>query len=274
MAALSKLSDNLVLYDIHTRTACAPNPWKSRMALNFKGIPYSTTWIPLPDIPKVRRALHIPPCHQNADGTGYYTLPILIDPNTDSKIGDTFEIAVYLQKTYRASGVGDLFPPQKLDFVFDRWSALLGSFSKSKDVEYGNYSDFNAQVEAAFTAYFALTMENLPLHPDTAEVTKAEYVTRAGLTTWDDFKMKREQREKMSKSLHGMLGELGKLFSRDMSGPFLLGNQASYADFIVGGWLRLLSVSLPEKEWEEIRACHGGIYGRLHDGLEKYAEVK
>jgi glutathione S-transferase len=274
MAAPSNPSEALVLYDIHTRAACAPNPWKSRLALNFKGIAYSTTWVPLPDIPKVRHALDVPPCHENSDGTGYYTLPILIDPNTNSKIGDSFDIAVYLQKTYPASGAGDLFPPQKLNFVFDRWSAFLGSLSKRKDIEYSNYSDFNTQVEAAFTAYFALTMENLPLHPATAEATKAEYVSRAGHTSWDDFKMKQEDRQKMSKSLHSMLGELGKLYSRDISGPFLLGKQVTYADFIVGGWLRLMSVSLPKNEWEEVRACHGGIYGRLHDGLEKYAEVK
>ncbi|KUL82074.1 hypothetical protein ZTR_09115 [Talaromyces verruculosus] len=274
MASRSGPSEALVLYDIHTSAACAPNPWKSRLALNFKGVAYSTVWVPLPDITKVRRALDLPPCHKNADGTGYYTLPILIDPNTNSKIGDSFDIAVYLQKTYPDLGAGDLFPPQKLDFVFDRWSTFLGSFSKRKDIEYGDYSDFDVQVEAAFTAYFALTMENLPLHPATAEATKAEYVSRAGLTSWDGFKMRQEERKKMSKSLHGMLGELGKLFSRNTSGPFLLGKQVTYADFIVGGWLRLLSASLPENEWEEVKACHGGIFGQLHDGLEKYAQVK
>lgn len=215
MASPSKPSEARVLYDIHTSAACASNPWKSRLALNHKGIAYSTLWVPLPNIPKVRRAPDVPPCHKNSDGTGYYTLPILIDPNTNSKIGDSFDIAVYLQKTHPDSGAGDLFPPQKLNFVFDRWSTFLGSFSKSKAIEYGDYYDFNAQVEAAFTACFAPTMENLPLHPSTAEATKAEYVSRAGLTSWDGFKMRQEDRKKMSKSLHGMLGEIGKLFSRN-----------------------------------------------------------
>ncbi|EEA26603.1 hypothetical protein TMatcc_005120 [Talaromyces marneffei ATCC 18224] len=273
MAAPSKPSETLVLYDIHARAASAPNPWKSRLALNFKGIAYSTTWVPLPEIPTVRRALKMPACHKNTDGSGYYTVPILIDPNTNSKIGDSFDIAVYLQKTYPASGAGDLFPPQKLDFVFDRWSTFLESLGKKKAIEYGNYANFNTQVEAAFSAYFLLTMENLPLHPVTAEATKAEYVSRAGLTSWDGFTMKDEDRKKMTRSLHVMLGELGKLFSKDISGPFLLGKQATYADFIVGSWLRLMAVSLPENEWEDVRACHGGIFGRLHDGLEKYAKV-
>jgi glutathione S-transferase len=274
MAAPANPSEALVLYDIHTRIPCAPNPWKSRLALNFKCIAHSTTWVPLPDIPKVRRALNVPACHKNADGTSYYTVPILIDPNTNSKIGDSFDIAVHLQKTYPASGAGDLFPPQKLDFVFDRYSAFLASLSRRKNIEYSNYFDFNTQVETAFTAHYGLAIEHLPLHSATAEATKAEYVSRAELTSWDGFKMKEEDRKKMTRSLHAMLGELGKLFSRDISGPFLLGKQVTYADFVVGGWLRLLSAALPENEWEDVKACHGGIFGRLHDGLENYAEVK
>jgi glutathione S-transferase len=71
-----------------------------------------------------------------------------------------------------------------------------------------------------------------------------------------------------------MLGRLGGLFKKVEEGPFLVGAKATYADIIVGGWLRMFSRTLPEGEWEQVRGWHDGLFGRLHDGLEKYAEVK
>ncbi|OKL55518.1 hypothetical protein UA08_09206 [Talaromyces atroroseus] len=274
MAAPSESSEAMIFYDIAMATPYAPNPWKSRLALNFKDIKYSTTWVHLPDIAQVRRTLGVPACRKFSDGTDFYTLPILVDPNTKSRIGDSFDIAIYLQKTYPDSGAGDLFPPQKLEFAFNNEFASLVPLSERNDIEYVDYSKFNTYVDAAFTAHVSLVVHNLPFHPATAEATKAEFVRRAGVTSWDDFQIKGEQRQKFKESFHTMLGDLGKLFLRDISGPFLLGKKASYADLIVGGWLRMMREALPKQEWEEISGWHGGIYGRLHDGLEKYAEVK
>ncbi|KAF9416129.1 hypothetical protein BGZ76_004707 [Entomortierella beljakovae] len=248
MATPSKPSEAMIFYDIAMRPPSAVNPWKSRLALNFKNVAYSTTWVPLPDVAQVRRGLGMDACRKFGDGTDFYTLPILVDPNTDSKIGDSFDIAVYLQTKYPNS--------------------------ERKEGEYDEYSLFNTHVDAAFTSYVALMAYNLPFDPANAEVSKAEFVRRAGVKSWDDFEVKGEKRDELKESFRLMLGDLGKLFLRDTSGPFLLGEQASYADLIVGGWLRMMRGSLPESEWEEARGWHGGIFGRLHDSLEKYAEVK
>lgn len=129
-------------------------------------------------------------------------------------------------------------------------------------------------VDAAFSAHVQLTVDGFPFDPATVEITKAEWVRRAGVTRWEDFALVGEAREKMKDSLRDMLGGLAKLFLRDTSGPFLLGTKASYADLIVGGWLRMLRATLPKSEWEELRSWHGGLFGRLHDALEVYAEVK
>jgi len=279
MATPSKPSEAMIFYDIAMRppiasTCCAPNPWKSRLALNFKNIAYSTTWVPLPDIPQVRCALDVDACRKFGDGTNFYTLPILIDSNTNFKIGDSFDIAVYLQTKYPNSGSGNLFPPQELDFVFNHDLALLAPLSERKESEHDEYSRFNTSVDAAFSAHVSLMAHNFPFDPATAEASKAEFIWRAGVKSWDDFEVKGEKREKLKESFRLMLGDLGKLFLRDTSGPFLLGEQASYADLIVGGWLRVMRATLPENEWEEARGWHGGIFGRLHDSLEKYAEVK
>ena len=123
MSTTSIPSSPIVFYDIAMRppvekNCCSPNPWKTRLALNFKGLPYSTSWVALPDIAKVRSSLKVPPCRKFADGTDFFTLPVIEDPATDSLVGDSFDIAVYLQNTYPNSGAGDLFPPQTIDYIF------------------------------------------------------------------------------------------------------------------------------------------------------------
>jgi len=279
MPTTSTLPSPIVFYDISMRppmekNCCSPNPWKTRLALNFKGLPYSTSWVALPDIGKVRSSLKLPPCRKFADGTDFYTLPIIEDPATGSFVGDSFDIAAYLQNTYPNSGAGDLFPPQTIDYVFTHELAPLVPLSDCRESGYPEYAKFNVNVDAAFTAHVQLAVQGFPFDPATAEASKAEFIRRAGVTRWEDFALVGEEREKLKDSFRNTLGGLAKLFLRDTSGPFLLGPRASYADFIIGAWLRMFRVTLPESEWQEVRSWHGGLFGQLHDSLEVYAEVK
>ncbi|KAF5010810.1 hypothetical protein FDECE_3053 [Fusarium decemcellulare] len=271
-------SGSIVLYDIAHRppveeSCCAPNPWKSRLALNFKGVPYSMSWVGIPDIPKVRRDLGLPPNRKFADGNDFYTLPMIQDAATGALVGDSFDIAVYLQRTYPDSGAGDLFPTQTLDFTYVPAFAFPAPLSERPDDEFAEYTRFNTSVDAAFSSHVPLMTDGMPLDPARAKEIKAEFVRRAGLKSWDDFALTPEAREKLMESFRDMLGHLAKLFEKT-DGPFLLGQQASYADFIVGAWLRMSQVTLPKSEWEEARSWHGGVFGRLHDALDVYAEVK
>lgn len=274
---MSPATSPIVFYDIATRppaeeTCSSPNPWKTRLALNFKNRPFSTTWVPLPDIGKVRSGLNVPPCRKFADGTDFFTLPIIEDPATGSFLGDSYDIAVYLQKTYPDSGAGNLFPPQTLDFNFSH-PAILVPLSDIRDKEFTEYAKFNMNVDAAFTAHTQLTLQGFPFDPATLDSVKAEFIRRAGVKSWDDFALEGEAREKMMKSLKEMLGNLAKLFLRDNSGPFLLGTKPTYADLIVGAWLRMMSATLPGGEWAEVRSWHDGLFGQLHDALEVYAKA-
>ncbi|KAK1980354.1 hypothetical protein LZ30DRAFT_594946 [Colletotrichum cereale] len=273
-------SSPIVFYDIATRppveeTCCSPNPWKTRLALNFKGLPYSTSWVALPDVSTVRSGLKVPPCRKFADGTDFYTLPVIEDPATGSLVGDSFDIAVYLHETYPGSGAGggDLFPPQTLDYTVEH-DGILVPLSERPGGAFPEYARFNTSVDAAFTAHVQLAVERFPFDPATAEASKAEFVRRAGVSRWEDLALVGEPREKTKASFRDTLGGLARLFAKDDSGPFLLGTQASYADLIVGAWLRMMSATLPESEWEEVRGWHGGLFGQLHDALEAYAEVK
>ncbi|OOQ81903.1 hypothetical protein PEBR_41114 [Penicillium brasilianum] len=279
MSTVSNPPGSIVFYDIAMRppvekNCCSVNPWKTRLALNFKGVPYSTSWVPLPDIAKVRNSLKVPPCRKFADGSDFFTLPIIEDHATNSLVGDSFDIAVYLQKTYPDSGAGDLFPPQTLDYVFTPPSAIAVPLSDCREGEFSEYAKFNMYVDAAFSTHVQLSVQCFPFDPATAEISKSEFARRAGVSSWDDFSLVGEAREKTKESFQKSLGELAKIFQKDTSGPFVLGTKASYADLIVGGWLRLMRATLPDSEWEELRSWHGGIFGQLHDALDVYAEVK
>lgn len=268
--------NNITFYDIAPRppvekNAFAPNPWKSRLALNFKGVPYSTTWVALPNIAKTRIDLHVPAGRQFADGKDFYTLPIIHDLATGALVGDSFDIAVYLQKTYPSGG--DLFPAQKLDFNYEH-PHILVPLSECNDKDFPDYAKFNMNVDAAFTAHVQLGVQGMPFEPATEDESKAEFVRRAGVSQWEDFALSGEARTKLLDSLREMLGNLAALFSKDTSGPFLLGSKASYADMIVGAWLRMMHVTFPEDEWNQVMSWHEGIFRQLHDALEEFAEVK
>ncbi|KAJ5603016.1 hypothetical protein N7537_005972 [Penicillium hordei] len=269
------MDTKLVFYDIAMcppveKNNSAVNPWKTRLALNFKSVPYITNWVKLPEVSSVRTSLGIPACRKFADGTDFHTLPILVDPTTSRKLGDSFDIAVYLQKHYPSGN--DLFPPQSLDYAFSPDTAIPIPLSECDEGEYPQYARFNMNIDAAFTTHVALMVQGLSFDPATAKETKAEFVRRAGMSCWEDFAITNEQREKLIESFRDMFEGLAKLFGGN--GPFLLGDRANYADLIVGAWLRMASKTLPGEEWELVRGWHGGVFGRLYDALEIYAVVQ
>jgi glutathione S-transferase len=271
-------SSPIVFYDIIARSPVekhcfSPNPWKARLALNFKHLEYSTTWVALPDIAQVRRSLNVPPCRKFADGTDFYTLPIIEDPATESLVGDSFDIAVYLQKTYPDSGDGDLFPPQELDYIPSYDHPMLVPLTECRDSGFPHYAKFNVNIDAAFTAHVQLMVLDMPFDIATAEDSKQLFIKRAGVTSWEDFALVGEARHKLFSSFRDMLGGLAKLYLRDPRGPYILGSRPTYADFIVGGWLQMISRTLPQGEWDEVASWHGGVFGRLNNALEKYATV-
>lgn len=46
----------------------APNPSKGRLALSFKGVPFKTSFVEIPDISKVRKGLDCPATRKFDDG--------------------------------------------------------------------------------------------------------------------------------------------------------------------------------------------------------------
>ena len=89
------------------------------------------------------------------------------------------------------------------------------------------------------------------------------------------MKVSGEASEDMKAAFKDSLTSLAQLYTINEGGPYLEGEQANYADLMVGGWLNMFFQCMPRDEWKEVSMWHGGVFGRLHDALqENYWECK
>ena len=270
-------SNPLILYDISSPIeprSYAPNPSKARLALSFKNVPFKTTWVEMPDVPDVRKGLGCPVVRKFEDGSDYYTLPMLRDPASGRVVGDSFDIAEYLEDMYPDSG-GCLLPADSTATGLDYESShkdtpFLVPLSSMRGKNKA-YARFNMHVDATFTAHVLLVAQYMPFNPSTADAVKAIFLKRANMSSWDDFTVKGEAREQLKAAFKEALASLAKLFMVHETGPYLEGEQANYADLIVGGWLNFIFACLPEDEWKDFRTWHSGVFARLHDALMLYS---
>ncbi|KAH8702797.1 hypothetical protein GQ44DRAFT_778400 [Phaeosphaeriaceae sp. PMI808] len=266
----------LTFYDISSPLiphSYAPNPSKSRLALSFKRIPFKTSWTDILDIPKTRTSLHCPATRKLDDGTDFHTLPMLATPD-GTVLGDTFDIANFLDDNYPDSGSGRLFPDDAtgngLAYVSPHENTVFfAPITTNVGAKHEAYARFNLHVDATFSAHVVLVAGNMPLNPETAEGVKEQFVRRAHLKSWEDVCIAGEARTQVFGAFEEALGTLAALFDVHDGGPFLEGERANYADLIVGGWVNMMFRTLEREEWEAFRGWHGGAFGRLHDVLQE-----
>jgi len=115
---------NIVLYDLPSRgtsTCWSYNPWKIRLALNFKGLPYETEWVDYPDLVPKFKTLGLAP---NETGRPY-TIPTVKVPS-GQLIMDGLVIAQALEKLYPEPSLHVDSPQvqRAQDAVTDCWNAL------------------------------------------------------------------------------------------------------------------------------------------------------
>lgn len=270
-------AEPLVYFDISSPIeprSYAPNPSKGRLALSFKCVPFKSTFVDLPDITETRKALGVPPGRTFDDGTEYYTLPMLQDPASGKFVGDSFEIATYLEETFPNLG-GCLFPADSTHTGLDyespnKDSLFMAPLSSIEGFKHQNYARFNQHVDATFSAHVIIVAEFMPFNLKSADIMKATFVKRAHLNSWDDLRLKGEARQQTIASFKEALTSLAQRFTVNEGGPYLEGEKANYADLIVGGWLNMLSICMPAEEWKDFRTWHGGVFARLHDSLQEH----
>ncbi|KAL2186675.1 hypothetical protein L209DRAFT_731631 [Thermothelomyces heterothallicus CBS 203.75] len=238
------MSEQYVLFDLPSRDPCrcwSLNPWKTRMLLNFKGVDYRTEWVEYPDI-KPTLEPHVPPHPQKPQ----YTIPTVRFPD-GRYVMESFAIAREIEAAHPT-------PSARLDApaVAELMGAVPRLLHKLRAVLLPG------------VPRLILNERSKPYWHETrsAMVGKAldeweREVVAAGEPDWD--------------GAEPVLREVTALLKKEAGGPFFLGNEVSYADFIWGGFLIFfdrLGVS------EELLARTGDAdaHRALLKGLEPWTE--
>ncbi|RYP53971.1 hypothetical protein DL768_001121 [Monosporascus sp. mg162] len=198
-------AQEIVLFDLPSKAPLKTwslNPWKTRFALNYKGVDYKTDWLEYPNI-KPRLEKHLP-------GRELYTIPTVIMPNGDY-ITDSFEIADALEKAFPAPSLHLDSPYVKtLKAVMpDIMAALIGVY--------------------------------VPLVPERLlnEASRPYwYETREAKVGMPLDRLAREKGgEEAWKAAEPHLRKATALLGENADGPFFMGKEVSFADFIWAGFL-------------------------------------
>ncbi|KAF8625628.1 hypothetical protein AX17_006813 [Amanita inopinata Kibby_2008] len=241
----------IVFYDLASNlkgTALSPNTWKIRFVLNYKGLPYKTEWVELPDIePKCKEIGVGPTGHRN--DAPLYTVPAIYDPNTETAVVDSYDIARYLDKTYPNT---PRIIPEGTE-VFQSFPLFFHALGPDKTIWNFAVPATYATLNPVSQEYFRRTREERfgkkieELEPKGAEAEAAWAVLKEGYDNLDKM---------------WQLSE----------GPYVMGKTLSFMDIVVISWsLWLRNVfGKDSQRWKDIASWNDGRWGRLVESLAKY----
>ncbi|EIW59606.1 uncharacterized protein TRAVEDRAFT_147690 [Trametes versicolor FP-101664 SS1] len=251
------MTEPIIFYDIPSKDspskAWSPNTWKTRFCLNVKGIPYKTVWVENPDIAALIRKIGALPTDVNDDGTPYYSLPAIYDPNTKTALADSAAIVRYLDRTY----------PDTYCLVPAHTDALHAAFGRG----YGSLLTLSPIIvpqtvhllPPRSAEYFRTTRE-VYYEKKLEEVSPPGSAKRAEL--WAGV-------EKAFATYTKWLAAGGE------EQRFFLGENIGYADVTIASILMWMRVVFGEesKEWKEVTAWDGGRWARHADFFKKFEAV-
>jgi len=245
----------LTFYDIPSTlpiNAWSPNTWKTRYCLNYKGIPYKTEWVEYPDIQPLCLRMGIAPTGTE-DGKPYYSLPAIYDPSTGIAIADSWLIAEYLDKTY--PDTPKMFPHGSA--VIQR-GFFAGYASRLAPIEPFILPRVNLKLNAASEVYFRRTRElYFGKRLEDAIPTGEE-----GAKAWKQLE-------------DGLTVVAGWLKVNGATGPFVMGDTASFADCVLAAytlWMKLI-FGEDSKEWKDIKSWDEGRWEKVIEVMKDYSAV-
>lgn len=220
------------------------------MALNYKGVPYTQTYVSYPDIAPILRGLGVPP-HPEGAAHVPYTLPAIWHPSYGA-VMDSLPVAAQIEKQHPER---PLFPSGNASY------ALAVAVDK-------------IMRGAAFSAYTFL----IPPIAEILDPRGREYYRRTRSATlnkpFEEIRptdkvviqdMKNKMKKEMTPILQMLKGPSGK------TGLFIEGDQPSYADFIVVAFLIWFKYA-DETIWQELIALGDGEIKRLWDACYRWVE--
>ncbi|KAK7542558.1 uncharacterized protein J3D65DRAFT_220487 [Phyllosticta citribraziliensis] len=201
----------VILYDLPSRgrrSCWSLNPWKTRMALNYKNIDYKTEWLEYPDVAPTLSAAGVPPNDPSSNPVPY-SIPTVRLPD-GTYIMDSQKIIVELEKLQPEPSLhidSDVLPRVQ-ELMPQIMGALVGVFMPRTP------RVLLADVSATYFEDTRKVRFGMPLSQLEKE--------KGGAPAWEAAK---EPLQKMAALLN------------QQSGPFFLGNEVSYADFVLVSFL-------------------------------------
>ncbi|KAL8840315.1 MAG: hypothetical protein Q9170_001399 [Blastenia crenularia] len=240
-------SPKIILFDLPSKEpskSWSLNVWKTRLILAYKSIPYTTHWLEYPDIAPHFKSLSIPPNDPSTARFLYipYTVPTIRLPNDDTYVMDSKTIAAELERLHPS-------PPLQLD------------------------TPQQLQIEALWLQ--AMKILGPAIAPTAARNLLNErsrgYFVEAREKAWG---VKLEEIEKQGdgkawEELGPVLVEIGEVLG-ERGGPFVLGEEVSYADFILVGAMMFLK-RIDERFYGKFVGVDPA-FGRLFEAVKPWLE--
>jgi len=245
----------ITLYDTASRegkvTGWNAMALKTRLSLNFKKLKFQVVWLEYPEIEPTMKRLGVITTFTKRDGSPFYTVPVIVDPNhitPDGKptvLADSWKIAEYLDEKY--PGPGLLFPKgtKPLQSIFH---------------DYVTKSIFvNIRFILATRIMDVLNDGSLAYWRETREAafgTKLEEICPKGSQKWNDTW------ETVQKGFNELAAHL------DKNGPdndFVMGKEPTFADFILMSLLQVIHAVISD-EWEgRVQHWDGGKWKKIRE---------
>ncbi|KAJ1305359.1 hypothetical protein OPQ81_000374 [Rhizoctonia solani] len=211
----------IIFYDIYSKDGpWSPNTYKTRLTLNYKRLPYKVEYISIADIEAKLKELGVPPTTHNP--LFKYTLPMIADPSSDPNekptyVLESFEIALYLDQKY---------PAPKYPIVVPPGTRALQRIALERVMNAGmSFATVVLPLAAARTNFLDDKGYNYYIR------------TRKEIFGRDLLELLPEADSNWAKGKEAweVLGDQLEIGGKD--GPFVMGAQISFIDFVVGSLL-------------------------------------
>ncbi|KAJ3725169.1 hypothetical protein C8R42DRAFT_694978 [Lentinula raphanica] len=238
----------IILYDIPTAAAehqdrdWSPNVWKVRLILNYKGLPHKTRWVDYPQIRDLCQAHNVSPGGHKPDGSLFYTVPVIYDPQTSIYLSDSLRIAQYLDSTYSHR---PLFP-------VNLHAAIL------------SFEDL--WLDKVLRHLFPLMI--LPVYLKLPTASQEYFRTTRELRykkKLEDIAPPRDHSRLWDQVRRGLDAMSRYMDANGKQGLFWFGDELTYADMVMVAWFVWVKRILGEEtsEWKNIIQMNNGRWGRL-----------
>ncbi|KAL6837324.1 hypothetical protein V8C40DRAFT_229708 [Trichoderma camerunense] len=230
-------SQEITLFDLPSKEPCASwslNPWKTRFLLNYKGLEYKTEWLNYPEIaPRIRP--HLPP---NETGRAY-SIPTIQFPD-GTYVMESRKIAEAIEQRHPS-------PPVYLDDP--------------------TVQKIERLVFKSIKPLYPLLMYKISqviLTEKSYDYWVGQYTREYGMTL-DEYERQFGGEKAWAAAQPAMSELTATLKEKQAEGPFFLGKEVSYADFVWLGGLIFVKRT-DEKLYQELldrtgdRAAHERLF--------------